>query len=362
LLTASVALAVAPALAAGCAHFDEAQSAPFTPVQEMGAGGGAPSPNVPPTITPPESPPPSSSAPAEKPETGECVDPDPAVIATCLGPTAAVVGLPESAEAIIAESDSGRMSTVSENGDPKPFATIDPAEGSVVSLALSPSYAQDKLVFAALVSGRETKIVRIAAGDAAKVVASGLPGSPNSRAGIAFDGDTMLLGVGTEVLSFPGYTGIGNAPAPKRLASSTQPISGLCTGAGIFPGVYATAGGDSGAGGELLRVDQGAAVRVWSWPDQSDLGGCALTQTGPAVALPSAKRVDMLTVDPASGVAPNPPAPLAEDKYGRFSGVGLMAGNALVGTTTNKSGGAPTATDDRAVILPIEGTTTDERT
>lgn len=364
-MTATLALALAPALAAGCARFDDAQSAPFTPVQDLGAsGGGAPSPNLPPTIDKPSPPPSSEASPSTGAPSpgGPCEDPDPAVVATCLEPTEAVAGLPESAQAVVAERSTGKLVLVSESDDPVDFATIDRSEGEVVSLTLSPSYDEDKLVYAALVSGGETKIARVAQGDKAKIVAAGLPASPNGRAGIAFDGDTMLLGVGTEVLAFSGYSGIGTAPAPQRRSTTTQPIGGLCSGAGIFPGVYATAGGGAGTGAEILRVDEGAAVRVWSWPDQSDIEGCALTETGPAVALPGAHRVDLLTVDPATGVAPSPPAPLAEDRYGRLSGVGLMAGNALIGTTTNKAGGDPVATDDRAVILPIEGVSADERT
>lgn len=366
LVTASAAFALCPVLAAGCAQFDDSQSAPFTPAAGPGQNfETAPEPNTPPDLDQREqSPGGGEESPELPPQTPgdreECQDPDPAVIATCLDPTSAVVGLPDSAEAIIAERDTGEMFVVSDKAAPRPFARIDPAEGAVVSLAISPSYDQERLVYAALVSSGETKIARIAEGDEAKIVADGLPAAENGRAGIAFNDDAMLLGVGREVLGFPEFEGIGEAGPTTTVASTDSPISGLCAGPGVFPGVYATTGGTGG--GALVRVDEGAAIRVWSWPDQPGVHGCAVTTTGPAVAIPDAERVDMVTVDPASGVAPAPPTPVAEGQYGRLSGVGLMAGNALLGTTTNKAGGAPVPTDDRAIILPISGSSADERT
>ena len=364
-MTATAALLLVSILSAGCAQFDDSQSAPFSPVAGPGENfGEPPAPNTPPDLEQREPSPGQGESPDLPPQTPdereECVDPDPAVIATCLEPTSAVVGLPDSAEAIIAERDTGEMFLVSDAEAPKPWARIAPDEGAVVSLALSPSYAQDRLVYAVVVSGGETKVARIAEGDEAKIVADGLPGSENGRAGIAFDDDEMLVGVGREVLGFPEFEGVGQAGPPTTVASTDSPISDLCAGPGIFPGVYATTGGT--AGGALMRVDEGASIRVWSWPDQPSVHGCAVTTTGPAVAIPDADRVDMVVVDPASGTAPAPPSAVAEGQYGRLSGVGLMAGNTLVGTTTNKAGGSPVPTDDRAIILPISGSSADERT
>lgn len=364
-MTATAALSLVSILSAGCAQFDDSQSAPFSPVAGPGENfGEPPAPNAPPDLEQREPSPGQGESPDLPPQTPdereECEDPDPAVIATCLEPTSAVVGLPDSAEAIIAERDTGEMFLVSDAEAPKPWARIAPDEGAVVSLALSPSYAQDRLVYAVLVSGGETKVARIAEGDEAKIVADGLPGSENGRAGIAFDDDEMLVGVGREVLGFPEFEGVGQAGPATTVASTDSPISDLCAGPGIFPGVYATTGGT--AGGALMRVDEGASIRVWSWPDQPSVHGCAVTTTGPAVAIPDAERVDMVVVDPASGTAPAPPSAVAEGQYGRLSGVGLMAGNALVGTTTNKAGGSPVPTDDRAIILPISGSSADERT
>lgn len=365
LVTAVAALALSPALAAGCAQFDDSQYAPFTPAAGPGQNlGGEAEPNTPPSMdqrAPNSEGSEGRDLPPQTPDDNEeCKDPDPAVIASCLEPTVAVVGMPDSAEALIAERDTGEIFMVSDTAAPKPFARIDPAEGAVVSLALSPSYDQDRLVYAALVSDGATKVVRIAEGDEAKVVADNLPHSENGRAGIAFNEDEMLVGVGREVLGFGDFDGIGEAGPTTTVASTDSEISGLCAGPGIFPGVYATTGGTGG--GALMRVDEGAALRVWSWPDQPSVHGCAVTTTGPAVAIPDAERVDMVVVDPASGVAPAPPTPVAEGQYGRLSGVGLMAGNALVGTTTNKAGGSPVPTDDRAIILPITGSSADERT
>ena len=288
------------------------------------------------------------------------MDPDPAVIATCLGPTVAVVGLPTEAKAIVAEQDTGRLQIVSDSEPPQEFARISPEAGAVVGLALSPSYAQDKLVYAVLVRDGATRVARIAAGDTEKIVGDNLPASPNGAAGIAFVDDTLTIGVGTEILRFPDFDGVGTVGRSETVASLSDPVTGLCTPPTAAPGLFATTSAPAGAA--LQQIDNGAVVRMWAWNDVPLATGCAVTPGGVAVALPDAHRVDLLGVDPTAGIAVGSPQPLAEEQYGRIAGVGLMASNAIVGTTINTDGGQPVPTDDRAIILPIAGSSADERT
>lgn len=362
-MTAALVTALALGVGAGCARFDDAESAPFSPAPGLGEAFGAspaPPPPSPPGGNQQQVPPPSS--PAEEPpaEPEECQDPDPAVIATCLEPSLAVAGLPTEARAVVAERDTGKLVLVSDTEPAKDFAQISPDAGKVVALAVSPNYEQDKLVYAALDRGGELRIARIAAGDKEKIVGEGLPRTDNGQAGLAFLDDTLVLAVGREVLQFPDFTGIGTLGRSEPLAQLPDPATALCSAPPGASGLYATTGAP--AGGAVSRVDQGAAVRVWSWTDQPRPTGCAVTPGGLAVALPDVPRVDMLALDEQAGIAIGPPQKLVGDDYGRISGIGLMASNAIVGTTTNKDpGGSPVPTDDRAIILPFAGGSADER-
>lgn len=363
-MTTALAAALVLGLGAGCARFDDSDSAPFTPAPGLGEAFGA-EPAPPPPTDPgggqQQVPRPTSPEDAPPPQPEECQDPDPAVIASCLEPSIAVAGLPTEARAVVAERDTGRLVLVSDTEPARDFAQISPDAGKVVALAVSPDYDQDKLVYAALERDGRLRIARIAAGDEEKIVGEGLPGTPNGQAGLAFDEDTLVLGVGREVLRFPDFTGIGELGRSEPMTQTPDPITALCAAPPGAEEIYATT--TAPAGGAVSRVDQGAAVRVWSWTDQARPTGCAVTPGGIAVALPDAPRVDLLALEQQAGIAVGPPQELVGNQYGRITGVGLMASNALVGTTTNKDpGGSPVPTDDRAVILPFSGgSASDER-
>lgn len=361
MVTASCAIVVATSLLGACARFDEAESAPFSPAPEMGSAFDAeprvPQPDMPgpPPMSSPSAPP---SAAQEGPS-GPCDDPDPAVIATCLEPTVAVAGMPTAAQAIIAERATGRLLVVSDNADPQPFSTIDPSAGQVVGIALSPSFEQDKLVYALLTRDGQTRVARIAAGDSEKIVGDNLPANTTGTGGIAFVDGILTVGVGTEVLRFPDFNGIGQIGRSEPVGTVSGDITGLCTPPLGDAALFATT--TSPTGSAVQQVNNGAVVELWAWPDQPLASGCAVTPGGIAVALPEAERVDLLGLNVEAGVVDGSPQSLAVEKYGRIAGVGLMASNAIVATTVNKDGGQPVASDDRAVILPIAGGSSDER-
>ncbi|MGB6072191.1 MAG: oxidoreductase, partial [Rhodococcus sp. (in: high G+C Gram-positive bacteria)] len=101
---AVVALSMTAALLAGCARFDDSNATPFTPAPEVGAAELEPT-------TPSETPPPSDPG-APPPPSGPCVDPDSAVIATCLDTTGGLVALPDGQSALVAERRTGRIMEV----------------------------------------------------------------------------------------------------------------------------------------------------------------------------------------------------------------------------------------------------------
>ncbi|MBB1033816.1 oxidoreductase [Dietzia sp. CQ4] len=332
----SLSLLVVVAVAmAGCARFDDRLEAPFTPAP--GPGMGAAPPSSPPGPPPPTSSPRSGEQDAP-PETGPCVDPDPAVIATCLDPAVAVAGLGE--RALVAESTGG-VKIVSVDGPPEDFGRVDPRAGRVAAIAPSPDFAQDRLVYLLVVGDGPSRVERLARGDAPRTVAEL---APAESGGLAFVDGVLTVGVGAELVRFPGFRGIGTADDPVVVARDLGRISGLCThGTDLY----------------LSSVtDRGAVIRsadriIWTWPDQRSAGGCAAAEDSLALALPDGERADTLPL--AGGAARGQPEALAEGRYGRITGLAAVGEGVLLGGTTNKRGGSPVPTDDRAVILPQTG-------
>lgn len=332
-----LALVFVVALAAtGCARFDDRLDDPFTPAPPPGMGA-APPPS-PPGVSPPT---PSTSqpgAPEEPPETGPCVDPDPAVIATCLDPVTAVTGIGE--QALVAEA-TGAVSIVAPDSPPEEFGRVDPGAGRVVALAASPDYAEDRLVYLLVVGDGPSRVERLAGGDAPKTVAELAP-APNG--GLAFVDDVLTVGVGSELLRFPGFTGIGLAEDPEMVARDVGTIQGLCT---HDRDLYLSTVTDRGA---VARTPDRV---VWTWPDQQSAGACAATGSSLSLALPDTLRVDTLPMN--GGAAAGQPEVRAEDRYGRMTGLAVVGDGVLLAGTTNKNGGEPVQTDDRAVLLPDSG-------
>lgn len=326
----------------GCARFDDQLDDPFTPAPGPGMAGAPPST---PRGTP--SPPPTSStdAPEPAPETGPCVDPDPAVIATCLEPAVAVAGLGE--RALLAESTGG-IKIVAPETPPEDFGRIDPRGGRVSAVVPSPDFEQDRLVYALVVGGGPTRVERLARGDSSRTVAE-LP--PAESGGLAFVDGVLTVGAGDQLVRFPGFTGIGRAENPEVIAGGLGRIQSLCT---HEDDVFLSTISDRGAS---LRTPDRV---VWTWPDQRVAGGCAAGAESLSIALPDAERVD--TVQTADGAALGQPEEIAQGKYGRLTGLTMIADGVLLAGTTNKDGGTSIPTDDRAVILPESGGGGDART
>jgi len=142
---------------------------------------------------------------------------------------------------------------------------------------------------------------------------------------------------------FPDFRGIGRAGAPQVVASDLGDVRGLCLADGA---TYVTALTPRGA------VVRNARSVVWTWPDQREVGGCVATAEALGVALPAAARADVLPL--AGGGPGGEPQPVGEKTYGRLTGLGVVADGLMLATTTNKDGGAPVPTDDRAVLLPLQ--------
>jgi glucose/arabinose dehydrogenase len=335
---------------------------------------------------PPQVAPPSPSGPVPAP--GDPSNPgtedqqagDPNVVATGLTVPTGLVVLPDGS-AIVGERDSGRLLQVFPDRSPaRELMTvpgIDPAgDGGLLGLAISPTFAEDGLLYAYVSTATDNRVVRFPIGGTPNPVLTGIPrGEVDNGGGLLFGSDGTLY-VGTGDTGNPALAEDPASLAGKVLAIDVfgQPVGGtgptfsrghrnvtaLClgadqlyatdealTGADEFDAL--TAGGNAGPGGAdpVLQVPAG----------DGGLGGCAVS--GPYVFLGAmdGRQVQLVELD-GRGIPVRAPEPFLEDRYGRLRTVVLDVQGALWITTSNRDGvGAPEQDDDRVlrVVPPASG-------
>lgn len=363
-------LVVLLAFVAGCADFpDDGQRTWQDQVENSGELGGPPSVQQPPPPGSPgggQSPPPQSSGPQQP---AGCVDPDPQVVATCLSPVSAIAVLPDATSALVAERDTGRVLRVQRGTAPQVIATVpvDAAAGGLTGLVLSPSYAEDELVYALASTGSDQRVVRISPGEAPKPVLTGIPRGPGGALGVDPTSGYLLVATGGANADPASLAGkvlridtLGR-PAPGNSGGTAVYASGLTSPQGMCAGPDGSAWvTDRAAGRDVLhRVAPGTLpAPAWTWPDRPGVAGCSVNAGVLVVALTGTKSVFALRPG-ENGTFTGDPQTLLVDAYGRLSAAAPGPDGLLWLGTTNKDGGAgagPKASDDRVIrIQPPTG-------
>jgi glucose/arabinose dehydrogenase len=360
-------------LLAGCASFpDEGPRDWQDKIEGQGELGG------PPSVAPPpgdeadqgESGGGSDQGGSEAP-TG-CEDPDPQVVATCLNPVGAVAVLPNGFAALVGERATGRVLRVERGKDPVPVTTI-PVDasggGGLTGLVLSPTYAEDQLVYAYATTPEDNRVLRLAPNEPPKPVLTGIPkGASGNGGALGVDaGNTLLVATGNA----------GGAP-PESLAGKVLRIdtlgrpasanpdpaspvlsSGLTTPGGICmdPSTQSAWVTDRTASRDVLfRIKPGAlGPPSWTWPDRPGVAGCMAQPGVVVVALTGGAALSVLR--PAEdGSFTGTPETLMANVYGRLNAATLGSDGLLWLGTVNKSGGKPVGSDDRVIrIQPPSG-------
>ncbi|MBB3678485.1 glucose/arabinose dehydrogenase [Modestobacter versicolor] len=335
----------------------------------------------PPQVAPP---PPSGPVPApadpSTPGTDDQQDGDPNVVATGLTVPTGLVVLPDGT-AVVGERDSGRLLQVFPDRSPArelmTLPGVDAAgDGGLLGLALSPTYAEDGLVYAYLSTATDNRVVRFPLGGTPNPVLTGIPrGEVGNGGGLLFGidgtlyvgtGDTGNAALAADPASLAGKVlavdvfGQPVAPGGPVFSRGHRNVTALCQGA---EQLYATDEGQTGAdaldaltaGGD---VGLGGADPVLEVPAaDGGLGGCAVT--GPYVFLGAmdGREVRVVELD-GTGAPVGEPESFLPDEYGRLRTVVLDPQGALWITTSNRDGiGTPEADDDRVlrVVPPASG-------
>jgi glucose/arabinose dehydrogenase len=350
--------------------FPDRAAGPFHPKLEVGAETG-PRPQIPGPSRPP-GPGGGNRTPLGPPQ--GCTDPDPQVVATCLEPISALVVLPGSAPvALAAERTTGRIVQVQRQRQNQEMTAlaVDPAgDGGLTGLALSPSYAEDELIYAYITTPVDNRVVRIAPGDMPKPVLAGIPRGATGNAGaLAVDSHGMLLvatgdagnpaaaadpqSLAGKVLRIDtfGHPAPGNAAGSKVLVSGLHAPGGLCIDP-LTGELWIT---DRVPDHDLLhRVQPGRPLgqASWTWPGGSGAAGCVVMMGRIQVVFTSGAPMFALGIGPG-GTFVGPPLQIPLERYGRISATGLNPeGRVLWLGTVNKAGGKRISSDDRVFILP----------
>jgi glucose/arabinose dehydrogenase len=353
-------------LLAGCASFPDTGPRQWHDKIENGGPLAAP-PRIPddPQDSPP--PPPPPAAPGQGSGPNGCVDPDPQVVATCLDPISAVAVLPDAQSALVAERATGRVLRVEKGKDPQLVATVpvDPSGGGLIGLVLSPSYAEDQLLYAYAASPADHRVLRIALGSPPTPILTGIPRT---------SGDAGALGVGPDGALLVATGADSATPAPGSLAGKVlridtfgrpfpgnpDPRSPVYTSGLRSPGGMCTAA-DSGvvwvtdhlADRDVLQraVPGPVGNAAWSWPDRPGVSGCV---AGPGTLIVAERGASALFLlhSTAPGAFTGTPQTLMANTYGRFGPAALAPDGLLWLGTVNKGAGGPVASsDDRAIRI-----------
>ncbi|QBJ95166.1 oxidoreductase [Rhodococcus sp. ABRD24] len=354
--------ATALIVTAGCAEFDDSASSAFTPEPTFGSGA---------EVQPFEPPAPSSVAPDPASPDDPCVDRDANIVATCLDTTGGLAMLPGGDSALVAERRTGRILRVAPGTMPTEFARIpvdSSSDGGLLGIALSPTYAEDNLLYAYVTTPTDNRVVRIAPGDTPKDVLTGIPRGNAGNAGaltfarpgelLVLTGDTENPAAATDPTSLAGkllrvtaLTSTPNPPRPAVVLSGIGRAGGVCADHG--GGVWVTDRTVVEDRLQRVRPDGTVGAPVWTWPDKPGVAGCAAAQGAIAVALTDAQAMAVLTTEAATGAVTATPALLAQKLYGRLAGTAISGEGQIWAATVNKSGGEPGPTDDRVVKIPM---------
>ena len=345
-------LCAATVVSAGCARFDNSVSAPFTTTPEMG-------------MAPSSTPPPPPPLPA-KPFPKAC--PAPGVMQGCLESTSGLIMGPTGKTALVAERTTGVVKEVSVSAEPK-VKTVIPVDGSgdggLMDIVMSPTYSEDRLMYAYISTPTDNRVVRIADGDVPKDLLTGIPkGAIGNTGSLLFTSPTTLE-VQTGDAGNPGLANDPNSLAGKVIrieqpttvgqAPPTTALSGMGSGGGmcIDPSdktLYIT--DRTPAGDRLQRLGpDGKATSVWTWPDKPGVAGCAAMDGAVLVNLVNTKQTVAVRLAPATGAVTGEPEAVRKDTHAHAWALQMSADGNVWGATVNRTAGDAEKLDD--VVFPL---------
>lgn len=349
--TAAIVLVAVSALSAGCARFDDALSQPFTTEPER---------RPPPTTTTPAPPLPP------KPFPKAC--PAPGVMQGCLESTSGLIMGIDGKSALVAERQTGAVKEVAINAEPK-VKTVIPVDGAgdggLLDIVLSPTYQQDRLMYAYISTATDNRVVRIADGDVPKDILTGIPkGATGNTGSLIFTSPTTLVvqtgDAGNPALAADPGSLAGKVlrieqPTTVNQAPLTTALSGMGVGGAtcIDPSdgsLYITDRTPTADRLQRITKDSNTST-VWTWPDKPGVAGCAAMDGAILVNLVNTKQTVAVRLAPATGAVTGDPEVVRRDQHGHAWALKLSPDGNVWGATVNRTAGDPDKLDD--VVFPL---------
>ncbi|MCV7035241.1 hypothetical protein BMW24_011945 [Mycobacterium heckeshornense] len=348
----AVAACAAMLVSSGCARFNDAQSQPFTTEPQR---------RPPATSTPPPPPP----LPA-KPFPKQC--PAPGVMQGCLESTSGLIMLPDSKSALVAERTTGAVKEVSVSAEPKVKTVIpvDPAgDGGLMDIVLSPTYSQDRLMYAYVSTPSDNRVIRIADGDVPKDILTGIPkGATGNTGALHFTSKTTLVvltgdagnpAAAADPASLAGKVIRIEQPTTINQAPPTTALTGMGSGGGLCTdpvdgSLYVL--DRAPTADRLQRIARDSRVStVWTWPDRPGVAGCAALDGTILVNLINTKQTVAVHLAPATGAVTGAPEVVRQDTHAHAWAVRMAPDGNVWGATINKTAGDAEKLDD--VVFPL---------
>ena len=238
-------------------------------------------------------------------------------------------------------------------------------DGGLMSIVKSPTYSQDRLMYAYISTPTDNRVIRIADGDVPKDLLTGIPkGATGNTGSLIFTSPTTLV----------VQTGDAGDPArandPKSLAGKvirieqpttvdqappTTALSGMGSGGGMCldpadKSLYIT--DRTPAGDRLQRIGPDSkSTTVWTWPDRPGVAGCAALDGTVLVNLVNTKQTVALQLAQATGAVTGDPEVVRDGKHGHAWALGVGADGNIWGATVNRTAGDAEKLDD--VVFPL---------
>jgi glucose/arabinose dehydrogenase len=276
--------------------------------------------------------------------------------------------LPDSQSALVAERTTGAVKEVSTSAEPKVKMVIpvDPSgDGGLMDITMSPTYSQDRLMYAYISTPTDNRVIRIADGDIPKPILTGIPkGATGNMGSLIFTSPTTLVvqtgdagdpAEAADPASLAGKVLRIEQPTTVDQAPQTTALTGMGAGGAmcIDPSdgsLYIT--DRTPTADRLQRITKDSKVStVWTWPDRQGVAGCAALDGTVLVNLVNTKQTVAVRLAPDTGAVTGEPEVVRQDQHGHAWALQLAPDGNVWGATVNKTSGDAEKLDD--VVFPL---------